>query len=195
MSVFIRTLAFVGRLSSLIQSGRFLMQLEVHRSRGLLRFWQVWSKMENGLGWCLCSFCSCFCFGPFLSPKQTCSKGFMCMFSSLEFDHKYTVAFEKSDLTNRELGELCVISWWMNWEMGRWKCIEANAHPTLQTLFLLYVVFIEMALIICKLELSECIHSVSNLDIEITFTAAQKKASKCDKEKTTAWLPFFLFPI
>lgn len=150
MSVFIRTLTFTRRPSSLIQSGRFLMQLEAHRSRGLLLiwFWQAWSKMENGLGWYLCSFCSSFCFGPYPSPKQSCSKGFMCMFSSLAFDHKYTVAFEKSDLTDRELGEHCVISWWMNWEMGRWKCIEINAHPRLQTPFLLYVVFIEMALII-----------------------------------------------
>lgn len=150
MSVFMRTLAFSRRLPSLIQSGRFLMQLEAHRSSDLLLilFWWVWSKMENGLGWCLCSFCSCFCFGPFLSPKQSCSKCFMWVFSSLEFDHKYTVAFEKSGLTDRELGEHCVISQWMSWEMGRCKCVEANAHPSLQIPSLLYVAFIEMALII-----------------------------------------------
>lgn len=156
--------------------------------------------MENGLGWCLCSFCSCFCFGPFLSPKQSCSKSFRCVFNSLEFDHKHTVAFEKSDLTDREHEEHCVISWWMNWEMGRWKCMEANVHPSLQAPLCFVLSLLKWFGLFgldtyCKLELSECICSVSHLDIETTFAAAWKKSSKWDRDKTTAWLPFFLFLI
>lgn len=170
MSVIIKTMAFARRPSSLIQSGRFWCSLEAHGSRGLLLilFWQVWSKMENRLGRCVCWFCSCFCFGPFLSSKQSCSKGFMCMFSSLEFDHKFPVAFEKSDLTDREHGGHCRL---LMDELGNG---EAEVHekqmppsarkpPLCLMLSLLKRFWLFGLDTYCKLELSESIFLVSNL--------------------------------
>lgn len=163
MSVIIKTMAFARRPSSLIQSGRFWCSLEAHGSRGLLLilFWQ-------GLGRCLCWFCSCFCFGPFLSSKQSCSKGFMCMFSSLEFDHKFPVAFEKSDLTDREHGGHCRL---LMDELGNG---EAEVHekqmppsarkpPLCLMLSLLKRFWLFGLDTYCKLELSESIFLVSNL--------------------------------
>lgn len=130
-----------------------------------------------------CSFCSCFCFGPFLSPKQTCSKGFMCVFSSLEFDHKYTVAFDKSDLTDRELGN--TVSSLDGW-IGKWGGGSAQKQmstPACKPPFCFMLSLLKWLWLFgldtyCKVELSECICSVSNLDIEITFAAAWKKSFK-----------------
>lgn len=146
------------------------MQLEAHGSRGLLLilFWQAWSKMENGLGRCLCWFCSCFCFGPFLSPKQSCSKGFMCMFSSLEFDHKFPVAFEWSDLTDREHGGHCRL---LMDELGNGEVevhekqmpTSACKPPLCFMLSLLKWFWLFGLDSYCKLELSESMFLVSNL--------------------------------
>lgn len=197
MSVSIRTLAFTRRPSILVQSGRFLVwRLTDQEICCLSCFDECEARWKTALGdVCACSVLAS-ALDPFWAPSKAAAK-VSGVLSSLEFDHKHTVAFEKSDLTNRKHGEHCVISWWMNWETGRWKCIEANAHPSLQTPLCFVLSLLKWFGLFgldtyCKLVLSECICSVSHLGIEIIFAATWKKNSKWDRDKTTVWLPFFL---
>lgn len=137
MSVFIRILAFTGRLSDLIQSDRFLIELLAYGQKGLLFvhvLMRPWNKMDAGLVWCLSKSSSYLCSGPFLSSKQSCPH-FTHMFSRLEFGHQFCVTFEEPDSTDREHGGYCVVSdrWTEKWGHRELQCaLEANACPSPQ---------------------------------------------------------------